>query len=290
MTTSVQNSSFYADFQGLAELKREAKTQSPDALRAAAQQFEGLFTQMMLKSMREASFGDSLAGSETMDFYQGMFDQQLSTELSKGSGMGLADLLIEQLTRQGLAGRTPASQTQSSTGAVTSTSASDTENASSNTSDAQKTAFIEQMWPHAQRASQELGVDAGTLVAHAALETGWGQHTPHTADGGSSNNLFGIKSTQSWNGDSTLAQTLEYENGTAVQQQASFKAYSSPADSFNDYVNLLGRSSRYSAARGAGDDVGRFATALQQGGYATDPNYANKLQAVADTVARLAPV
>lgn len=290
MTTPVQSGSFYADFGGLAELKREARAESPDALRAAAQQFEGLFTQMMLKSMREASFGDSLTGSETMDFYQGMFDQQLSTELSQGSGMGLADMLIEQLTRQGLAGRTQGNQTQSSTEAATSTSASDAVNATSGSGDAQKTAFIEQMWPHAERASQELGVDASTLVAHAALETGWGKHTPRAADGSSSNNLFGIKSTQSWSGDTTLAQTLEYENGAAVQQQASFKAYESPADSFNDYVNLLGSSSRYSTARGSGDDVGRFATALQQGGYATDPNYATKLQSVADTVARLAPV
>src|SRR5215470_13904375 len=104
MTTPVTDASVYSDLAGLAALKRDARAQDPSALRAVAKQFESIFAKMMLTSMRKASFGDPLLGSDQQDFYQGMFDDQLSMELTKGRGLGLADMLVQQLTRAGLAG------------------------------------------------------------------------------------------------------------------------------------------------------------------------------------------
>jgi flagellar protein FlgJ len=143
------------------------------------------------------------------------------------------------------------------------------------------------MLPHAQDAAQQLGVDPATLVAHAALETGWGKHMPINADGSTSFNLFGIKATHAWQGQSAGATTVEYERGVAVKRTAQFKSYDSPADCFGDYAKLLGGSSRYAAARNSGDNAHQFAQSLQQGGYATDPLYANKLRAIAGVVRTL---
>jgi flagellar protein FlgJ len=97
MADGLQTAAVYTDFQGLDALRRDAHDQSPEALRKVAQQFEALFTQMMLKSMRDASPGDELFGSEETKFYQGMFDQQIALELASKGSMGLADLLVRQL-------------------------------------------------------------------------------------------------------------------------------------------------------------------------------------------------
>ncbi|HYM34891.1 MAG TPA: flagellar assembly peptidoglycan hydrolase FlgJ, partial [Steroidobacteraceae bacterium] len=142
--------------------------------------------------------------------------------------------------------------------------------------------FIAQLWPHAQAAGRELGVDPRTLIAHAALETGWGKYVPCNPDGTCSFNLFGIKASSRWHGAAVGVDTIEYQDGVAVRQRASFRAYDSPADSFRDYASLIKSSPRYAAAVGSGSDATAFASALQQGGYATDPNYATKLAAIAD--------
>lgn len=141
-------------------------------------------------------------------------------------------------------------------------------------------AFVQSIWPHAQKAAAELGVPAKALVAQAALETGWGRRLAGDKDG-SSNNLFGIKAGSRWSGDSVNAATHEYVNGVRQNERARFRAYATPADSFADYTRLLGNE-RYAAARGTGDDTHRFASALQRAGYATDPRYAAKLTAIAN--------
>jgi len=99
---SANSPSVYTDLSGLAALKRDAKGQSPEAVRKVAQQFESIFAKMVLSSMRQANFGDSLMGSDQQQFYQGMFDDQLAVEMTKGKGLGLADMLVQQLTRAGL--------------------------------------------------------------------------------------------------------------------------------------------------------------------------------------------
>jgi flagellar protein FlgJ len=269
------NISFFADFQGLASLKNDAKAQAPTALKEAARQFESLFTQMLLKSMREAnkSFGeDSLFGSDQGDMYQDMFDDQIAMQLSKGKGLGLADMLVRQL-QGGLQGTEKSSA-----------SAPSEPSAIRHPLSASKEDFLRQLRPHAERAARELGVDPNALLAQAALETGWGRSVPCNAQGGCSFNLFGIKAGSQWSGATVNVPTLEFEAGIPVRKVERFRAYDSLADSFRDYAALIRDSSRYANARGAGDDVEAFATALQQGGYATDPHYAQKIAAVASEV------
>jgi flagellar protein FlgJ len=278
MTDASSKAGFYGDFTALSALKREARAENPQALRQAAQQFESLFTEMMLKSMRAASFGDSLTSSDEVEFYQGMFDQQLSTQLAKGKGMGLADMLVQQLTRAGLASKAASDEVNRDVGLKP--------DLPPNLQAATPEEFVRCVLPHAQAAAKQLGVDPAMLVAQAALETGWGKHIPSNADGSSSLNLFGIKASAAWQGESTTASTLEYVQGAALPQSARFKSYSSMADCFADYAQLLG-SARYQGVINAGGNASQFAHSLQRGGYATDPAYSDKLQATARSVSTL---
>ncbi|MES1195550.1 MAG: flagellar assembly peptidoglycan hydrolase FlgJ [Steroidobacter sp.] len=323
MTAPANNATFYADFKSLAALKHEATTDSQKALRGAAQQFESLFINMMLKSAREAtsSVGDSISGGSEMDMYQSMFDEQIATQMSKGKGLGLADMLVQQLNRSGMvkgapsansggADKTPSSGSASKmtlppdkkiTTAVPNQAAPVTKiskapaSVTTSSSTAQKPGpnfsspaeFVEKMWPYAQQAAQKLGVDPRTLIAHAALETGWGKHIPCQGDGSSSFNLFGIKAGSGWNGQSIGSATLEFDQGVAVKRVERFKAYDSPEQCFADYASLLSSHPRYGETLNAGANTAKFAHALQKGGYATDPDYAHKLKAVARNVMSL---
>ncbi|WP_434027925.1 flagellar assembly peptidoglycan hydrolase FlgJ [[Pseudomonas] boreopolis] len=141
--------------------------------------------------------------------------------------------------------------------------------------------FVARIWPHARRAAKELGVDPRALVAQAALETGWGRRGIRDSAGNSANNLFGIKAT-GWQGARVSTSTHEYVNGERRAERADFRAYRSPAESFDDYVRLLKSNPRYQQALNAGDDVRRFASELQRAGYATDPAYARKIYAIAN--------
>src|SRR5688572_29107047 len=195
------------DFRQFAELRRGAGANDPKVLREAAKQFESLFTKMMLEGMRQAGFGDPMFGSDQGDMYQSMMDDQLAIQLSQGKGLGLADMLIRQLSHGAAAG---SAQTEMPGANVT--------------DDAGKQRFIEQVMPHAQAAARELGVDPRALVAQAALETGWGTSQP--ADGnGASHNLFGIKAGSSWHGASVTSDTTEYVAGQAGIESARFRAY-----------------------------------------------------------------
>ncbi|MBB6094203.1 flagellar protein FlgJ [Povalibacter uvarum] len=284
MTSAPTNVSFFADPKALSSLKSDARAQDPGALKEVAKQFESLFTQMLLKSMREAnrslSNGDTLFGSDQADFYQDMFDQQIAVHLSKGEGLGLADMLVRQLAGGAASGEQRAvSQKTESAGSNGATEAAGPSPVATSKAD-----FIRRMLPHAQEAARELGVDPQALLAQAALETGWGKSVPCNAAGDCSYNLFGIKAGSSWSGATVNVPTLEFEDGVAVRKVDRFRAYESPADSFKDYARLIRNNPRYEAALNAGTDVAGFASALQQGGYATDPNYANKITAVAREV------
>jgi len=255
------------DFRQFAALRRGAQANDPATLREAARQFESLFTKMMLESMRKASFGDPMFGSDQGDMYQDMADDQLAVQLSQGRGLGLADMLIRQLSN----GVTPTSATQPATSAPEVTAE-------------EREKFISGLMPHATEAARELGVDPQSLVAQAALETGWGRSQP----GGDSNNLFGIKAGASWNGQSVQANTEEFAGAESRRVDADFRAYASPRESMQDYVRLIRDNPRYAGALNTGSDVQAFATALQRGGYATDPDYARKLVAVAAEIGRSA--
>jgi peptidoglycan hydrolase FlgJ len=261
------------DFRQFAALRRGADANDPAALREVARQFESIFTKMMLDSMRSASFGDPMFGSDQGDMYQDMADDQLAVQLSQGRGLGLADMLIRQL---GQGGVDPAAAT---TGAGT----------TNKVSPEQQYKFVEEMLPHATAAARELGVDPRAIVAQAALETGWGTHQPGDASG-NSNNFFGIKAGASWNGASVGSGTTEFADGIAQGEQGRFRAYGSVAENVADYVHVLRDNPRYASALGTGSDVRAFATALQRGGYATDPEYANKLVALAERLPLAADV
>ena len=293
--TAPINPAFYADPHALSALKGDAKARDPETLKAVAKQFESLFTQMLLKSMREAnkSFGDSMFGgdSQQTEFYQGMFDDQLAMHLSQGKGLGLADMLVRQLSQLQAAqpGDTAsASDATKQTGSVGASSAAPASSSASPTPPtpiaSSKQDFIRTMWPHAQQAASEIGVDPRALLAQAALETGWGKAVPGNAAGECSYNLFGIKAGSQWEGATVNVPTLEFEDGVAVRKVDRFRSYDSPADSFRDYAKLIRSNPRYEDAVGSGANVATFATALQQGGYATDPDYARKIVAIANEI------
>jgi flagellar protein FlgJ len=298
---------YYADFQGLEGLKGNVKANDPKAIRAAAQQFESLFTNMMLKSMREAKLSSGLGDSQEGDLYQDMYDQQIALKMSQGKGLGLADMLVAQLTRNramkaggtgnvgavGAAGGTGAGA--GAAGAATRPAALAPINGAVSApaeskpapTTADKISFMKNIEPFAQQAGSQLGVAPDTLIAQAALETGWGQHMPTASNGSSSSNLFGIKAGSGWSADSVNSQTTEVINGqTSVLPQA-FRSYGSMEQGVNDYVSLLTHNARYQQALGTGSDVHAFAGALARGGYATDPHYVQKLQATAAAVKAL---
>jgi flagellar protein FlgJ len=288
MSAPTVSPSFYADFQGLDRLRASAARQDPQALREAARQFEGLFTAMMLKSMREASLGSGLGDSEETKTYQDMYDQQLALQMAHGKGLGLADMLMQQLTRANAAHPSAAAPTAPAaatapTAAVPVTSAAGADKISS----AQQASFVRTLEPLAQSAGQSLGVAPDTLIAQAALETGWGRSMPTDSNGRSSSNLFGVKAGDSWRGAAVQANTTEYDQGTPSTTRAAFRSYGDASQSMGDYVSLLQTSPRYAGALGAGSDVHAFANGLQRGGYATDPNYVNKLVATVATLRQL---
>lgn len=318
------DSSRLVDAGNLAALKQAAARNSPQALREAAKQFESLFVSMVLKSARQANFKDPLFGSDQGDLYQEMYDDQMAAELSKGKGLGLADMLVQQLRRGGAGAADPPSPSRPSSGAkpegATGPGAGPAAIGSTASSAAgsvvplaipfgglpgpdalsaplplqrgepcptstEQAGFAHALWPDAQQAARLLGVSPVTLLAQAALETDWGRRVPQDAGGGTSNNLFGIKATSVWSGPAVENSTREYVGGLAGTVKAQFRAYGSTSQCFQDYVALLRKDPRYAAALGTGGDVRAFGTALQQGGYATDPAYASKLTAVAGTLA-----
>jgi len=299
MTTPVESNIF--DQRGLADIKRLSKTNDPQALKAAARQFEAMFLGMVLKSMRDATPRDGMMDSDQTRMYESLLDQQLAQSMaSKGNGTGLAAMIEKQLSQvrtmnpeavEGGALLNPILkgqflQKESSAPALptpfpSAVPLSAVGNGSAGGSEGGTTAqdFIAKVWPYAQEASRTTGIPAQFLVAHAALETGWGRSEPRQSDGRSSFNLFGIKAGRSWNGSAVEATTTEYVDGVAQRQVERFRAYGSYAESFQDYAKLLANNPRYAGVLGA-KDGSSFARGLQQAGYATDPAYSAKLERI----------
>ena len=141
--------------------------------------------------------------------------------------------------------------------------------------------FVNTMLPMAKEAADRIGVDPRYLVAQAALETGWGKSVMRAQDGSSSHNLFGIKASSNWKGDSARAITSEFRNGAMVKETAEFRSYASYKDSFHDLVTLLQTNNRYQDVVKSADNPEQFVRELQKAGYATDPNYATKISQIA---------
>ena len=284
MSAPVATASSVLDLQGLAELRAQSKDGGEDNLKEVAAQFESLFIQMMLKSMRDASPAeDEIFNSDAMKQYRDMMDQQLALDMARKGGVGLAEHIVSQLG--GGEPPVPTSPPGQSYGAV----AHQISTAASQRPVAMKgedwrpdspEAFIRDLLPRANKASEELGVPAEAIVAQAALETGWGRHQMQLPEGRSSFNLFGIKAGPDWEGRTVRVQTLEYRDGIAQKETALFRAYDSLEEGLQDYVSFLKGNNRYATALSQQDADG-FARALQEAGYATDPHYADKIQSIA---------
>lgn len=296
------NASIYTDMQGLTALKARAVEDAEGSLDAVARQFESLFVQQMLKSMRQAGLGEGLMDSEQSLFYRDMYDQQLSLHLAESGGIGLAEVIKRQMggteeagtdidgkgieayrqmairLQDSLIGKPQAASVPEDAAGVGKTVAVSTKPESEDDWNAER--FVEELWPWAKEAAGMLGLKPQALLAQAALETGWGRHQIRGADGSPANNLFGIKADRRWQGERVSVNTLEYEQGSAVKKRAHFRAYESPRDSFHDYVGFLESNPRYREALQSTSDSGAYFQALQQAGYATDPEYANKINAV----------
>jgi flagellar protein FlgJ len=264
------------DTQSLGALRAQAKKSPDQALKAAAQQFEAVFMNMMLKSMREATPKDGMMDSEQTKMFTGMLDQQLTQNLS-GRGIGLADMMVKQLSRNGQVMPSlptvqppilnlppsllnPQSQVRD---AVPSAFSANTQQD-----------FVNKMLPSALQASQASGVPPQLILGQAALESGWGKREITMPDGGSSYNLFGIKANAGWSGKVAEVMTTEYKNGVPSKQVEKFRAYASYAEAFKDYAAMLSNNPRYAnVMQQAGNPAG-MAQELQKSGYATDPKYA----------------
>ena len=270
-----------SDIAGLDNLRQAAKNDDGKALQAAAEQFEGIFLRMMLKSMRDAQMAlsdkDSPFNSQQVQFYRDMHDQQLASNLASSGGVGLAELIVQQMGPQqpnfmpGSAVRpdanlpvTEVSNTPLQTQAYKAPGFASPEE------------FVEHLLPVIKPVAEQLGADPKSLVAQAALETGWGKHMIHDSQGNNANNLFGIKADNSWQGKQVNVPTVEYHDGVAKKQSAGFRAYESVKESVQDYLSFL-QQGRYAEAVEQAGNPDRFFNLLQQAGYATDPNYAKKV-------------
>ena len=140
--------------------------------------------------------------------------------------------------------------------------------------------FQEKLGVHAEEASKATGIPAKFMLGQAALETGWGKKQIKTVDGSESHNVFGVKANSSWKGKTVNAVTTEYVDGVAQRKVETFKAYDSYSDAFKDYANMLTKNPRYGNVIAHAKDATSFAYGMQKAGYATDPQYANKLSKI----------
>ncbi len=254
---------FYLDSRSLDSLRIQAGKNPNSALPQVAKQFESVLMGMMLKSMRDATPQDGPLDSDQTKMYLSMFDQQLSQMLSK-KGMGLAQVMVKQLDHA-----FPKVEPSSAAAASSQAPAAQHHKASG---------FISKLLPYAREAADATGIPAKFMLGQAALETGWGKHEIRRANGQSSHNLFGIKADGNWKGPVVTALTTEYVNGKPKKVYQNFRAYPSYAESFKDYAGML--ANRYAAVVASGKDAAGFAKGLQSAGYATDPNYSDKLMRV----------
>lgn len=289
----------YTDFSGLAALRAKAREDEDAALDQVSRQFESLFLQMMLKSMRDASMGGGLLDSKQSEHYREMYDKQIAMEMTQGEGVGLADVLKRQLgggisnqyrdlKPEEYLGMPVVAMAHGKRSADVPDDDSDTQalaatSATRMSFDGDPQNFLQQLWPAAEQAAAKLGLAPEALLSQAALETGWGKHVMRHRGGDSSHNLFGIKADRSWQGDKVHVGTLEYRDGVALNTRANFRAYDSFEQSFSDYVDFLERNPRYRDALGKTDDPSAYFDALQKAGYATDPAYADKIKKILDS-------
>ncbi|KTD36814.1 muramidase, peptidoglycan hydrolase FlgJ [Legionella nautarum] len=289
-----------SDFQGLSDLKMKAQKDPNEALPEVSKQFEAIFLQSMLKSMRMGQHfleETSLFRGRSEEMFQEMLDAQYATSITQGKGIGLATMLAKQLAKPETQPKIPATESNLMPSAkplhelnasqpkleqsllAARTAAREPISIKETAPNPQIDDFVRSAWPYAREAASVLGLDPKILLAQAALETGWGHYIAKDADGSSSNNLFNIKASNNTT-DAVQIKTTEYIANTPIKVNASFRKYPSIENSFNDYVSLIKESGRYEDALANTKSPERYVDELYRAGYATDPQYASKILAI----------
>lgn len=292
------------DFSRFTRLRADARRDADAAFATVAKEFEALFIKLMLKSARDASVDGGLFNNRELKLYREMLDDQVALAMADQGGLGFETVLRRQLAldpvkpsargelqlplpqalplpslpRQGDTGEDPEAATGVSRHKVESSGATAPGQAPG------PAGFVEALRPLAAEAASRLGLDPEILLAQAALETGWGKHTISFADGRGSHNYFGIKADHGWQGERVDVRTLEYINGKPLKVSAQFRAYPDAAAAFGDYVAFLEQRPRYAAALDHRGDPVAFIKGLARAGYATDPNYAEKILDIQDRI------
>ena len=262
-------------------LKARAASDPKAAIKMAAKQFEALFMQQLMKSMREATMSSGMLDNAGTQMGTEMLDTQFANQMTGLKG-GLSDVIMRQLERQMNGSAAPALAVPAAAAAGAAASSEPADKLSRTQSD-----FVRVHTQAAKAAEADTGIPATFMVAQAAHESGWGQHQIRNADGSSAFNLFGIKAGAGWKGATTSITTTEVIDGQARKVVAKFRAYPSYEASFKDYAQLMKDNPRYASVVAAGNNADGFAQGLQRAGYATDPAYADKLTRVINTTLRL---
>lgn len=298
-----------SETRGLDRLKLLARDDQARALPEVVREFEAEFLRMMLKSMREAKLAEDPLENDAARMYRDMYDAEIARAMARGPGLGLRDALLRQLSppaAPAAALTPPSAPSVASTPPVASAAvptpfrpsqawpvaasdppqdaapvhASAAHTTAPGDAGAARADFVRRVWPHAEAASRASGVPARYIVAHAALESGWGRHEPRAENGLPSHNLFGIKAGRGWDGAVAESATNEFAAGRWQRGVERFRAYASYADGLTDYARLLRQRYGIRPDIENGMSEAQFAQRLADGGYATDPAYADKLTRV----------
>jgi flagellar protein FlgJ len=268
-------------------LRSRAAADPKAAIKEAAKQFEAIFMQEVMKSMRQATLASGMLDNAGTQLGTEMLDTQLANQMTGLRG-GLGDVIARQLERQmgGASAPAPIPVALGRPAPAAGSTPSEGDFSQSNGKERQL-GFLQTNLAAARTAEAETGIPATFMLAQAAHETGWGQREIRNADGSSANNLFGIKAGSGWAGAVTEVATTEVVAGQPRKVMQHFRAYASAADSFRDYAQLMKGNSRYTQVLASAGSAQRFAQGLQAAGYATDPAYADKLGRVINTALRL---
>ena len=267
------------DTRSVESLRAAAARDPKSSIRETARQFESLFMQEVMKSMRASTLASGMMDNSATQMGTEMLDTQFAGKMTGLPG-GLSDAIARQLHRQmGIADDKAEAKTLQPLPAL----------AKKNVAPHVQS-FIQQHDDAAKAAEAATGIPASFMIAQAAHESGWGKREIKLRDGSTSFNVFGIKATSNWKGPVAEVQTTEFIDGKPQKVTAKFRAYASYEEAFKDYARLLGSNARYAdvvakAQKGGGAET--FAQGLQKAGYATDPEYASKLARVINTTVRV---
>lgn len=280
-----------ADASSIQALRSAAARDPKAAVRETAKQFEAIFMQQLLKSMREATMSSGMLDNSGTQLGGEMLDGEYAKKMTGLPG-GLADAIARQLERQLGSGAAAALRASPDTAAPA--AAMPGAAAADATLSQRQIDFVRSHQASARAAEAISGIPAPFMVAQAAHESGWGRREIRAADGSTSHNLFGVKAGAGWTGPVAEITTTEWIGGEPQKVTARFRAYASYEDSFRDYAKLMKESPRYAgvvaqAAQSSASAASAqgFAQGLQRAGYATDPAYADKLARVINTTLRM---